>query len=176
MASGFQYGAYGPDTATYPIIGKNGRRMADEWAQGFKSVHGLWMEGFPNFQFVGNLFQAAASFNYMHIAQEQAEHAADLFSTALRNGEDVVEVTETAVKNWSAKMASKASSQEFFDECTPGYFNNEGDTSQIPFYQRAYGGGVREYFSLIRDWRASAKEDELVFRKLENIGSKQSVA
>ncbi len=165
VASGFQYGAYGPDTATYPIIGKDGRRMADEWAKGFKSVHGLWMAGFPNFQFVGNLFQAAASFNYMHIAQEQAEHAAALISKALRDGQPVIEVTQAAVDNWASQMAAKAPSQEFFDECTPGYFNNEGDSSQVPFYQRAYGGGVREYFSIIRNWRDSATADELVFRQ-----------
>lgn len=176
MASGFQIGAYGPDTATYPIIGKNGRRMADEWAKGFMSVHGLWMEGFPNFQFVGNLYQAAASFSYMHIAQEQAEHAADLFATTLRNGQDVVEVTEAAVTRWAEQMASKASGQEFFDDCTPGYYNNEGDTSQVPFYLRAYGGGVREYFSLLRSWRNGDAGDGLVFRKIAESHAKHNEA
>ena len=153
VASGFQVGAYDKLSSTVPIVGRAGTTMEEKWSMGFRSVHGAWVNGFPNFQFVGAVTQAAATFNFTWLAQEQAKHAASMVSTLRQSGGRSMEVTTEAEDRWLEELRAKAPPQNYFDECTPGYFNNEGDTSKIPLYQNAYGGGAFEYFDLLRAWR-----------------------
>lgn len=154
VASGFQIGAYEPATATFPIIGRDGQVLAEKWANGVYSVHGLWANGFPNFQVVGTILQAGVSFNYMWLAKEHALHAAAMISRALTEGMASIEVTKDAEDRWNDEMNRKAQDgTKFAEDCTPGYFNNEGDTSKPVLFANTYGGGAREYFGILQAWR-----------------------
>ena len=43
-------------------------------------------------------------------------------------------------------------------DCTPGYYNNEGQERESTAMQAApYGGGSIEYFKLLETWREDGK-------------------
>ncbi len=166
MASGFQVGAYEPKTATYPIRGRTGQTLADKWAGGVRSVHGLWTHGFPNFQVVGTILQAGVSFNYMWLARQHAIQAAAMISRALREDVASIEVTQDAEDRWAQTMQSKAQDRTHFEEeCTPGYFNNEGNSSSPTLFMQTYGGGAFEYFDILRRWRESDYQNDTVVKR-----------
>ena len=41
---------------------------------------------------------------------------------------------------------------DFQENCTPGYYNNEGKINNIPQNNR-YGGGAVAFYELLKDWR-----------------------
>ena len=44
--------------------------------------------------------------------------------------------------------------KDFFEACTPGYYNNEGHVSSTGgLLSAAYGGGSEAFFAIIRGWR-----------------------
>jgi cyclohexanone monooxygenase len=44
--------------------------------------------------------------------------------------------------------------QGFLQECTPGYYNNEGRPAERSGRDGFYGGGSIAFFQLLADWRA----------------------
>ncbi|MEO2169768.1 MAG: monooxygenase, partial [bacterium] len=42
---------------------------------------------------------------------------------------------------------------DFFENCTPGYYNNEGQMSQRSVQNGFYGGGSVKFFQVLEDWR-----------------------
>ena len=45
----------------------------------------------------------------------------------------------------------------FLEECTPGYYNNEGKPGERSGQNGFYGGGSVEFFQILRDWRAEGE-------------------
>ena len=45
--------------------------------------------------------------------------------------------------------------QQFLEECTPGYYNNEGKLSDRAAQNGFFGGGSIEFFRILREWRAA---------------------
>jgi cyclohexanone monooxygenase len=45
-------------------------------------------------------------------------------------------------------------SLDFLEQCTPGYYNNEGKPGERSGQNGFYGGGSEAFFKLLRDWRA----------------------
>ena len=43
--------------------------------------------------------------------------------------------------------------RQFLEECTPGYYNNEGKPDQRSAQDGFYGAGPVQYFSVLRQWR-----------------------
>ena len=156
VATGFQVGAYEPKTASYPIIGRTGEALDKKWSRGVRSLHGLVTHGFPNFHIVGGIVQAGVSFNYTFLAKQHAIQAASIISTALKRKLKSIEITAEAENGWLDTLAAKAIPRGNFEtECTPGYYNNEGDTSTPTLFATTYGGGAFEYFDVLRRWRES---------------------
>ena len=42
---------------------------------------------------------------------------------------------------------------EFFESCTPGYYNNEGKVGERSSQDGFYGGGSVEFIQLLEAWR-----------------------
>lgn len=42
---------------------------------------------------------------------------------------------------------------EALRECTPSYFNHEGDVSRLNVRNSAYGGGPLAFYKIIAKWR-----------------------
>lgn len=162
FATGFQVGAYTHEAGGYVLTGRNGLTLKDKWAGGVRSLFGIQAHGFPNFFIIGSLTQASVAVNYPHIATEQAAHAAEMIATCLNAGIATIEITQAAEDGWCRVCAEKAVDTAISDaECTPGYFNNEGNADDRPsLFAGLYGGGPFEYFQLCEAWRRGGYETE----------------
>jgi cyclohexanone monooxygenase len=82
------------------------------------------------------------------------------------HGFDVVEVTKAAEDAWMELLIPNPVMTSFLADCTPGYYNNEG---QFAGRQFPLGGGYREgasaYFRYIRQWRRSGDFAGLEFTR-----------
>ena len=66
-----------PRRATHPIVGRGGMTIAEKFADGPITLHGLMTGGFPNlFLMPAPGLQSVVTVNYTHLAVEGAEHIA----------------------------------------------------------------------------------------------------
>ena len=76
--------------------------------------------------------QAGFTASYPHLLDEQAKHLAYIIQTGIEKGLRKVEVREEAEAGWVEQCIDKArNAGDFFENCTPGYYNNEGKTSEL---------------------------------------------
>ena len=163
FATGFDVGAAPYTVGGYQVIGRAGRSLEARWEAGVRSVHGMQAAEFPNFFIVGATLQGTTAFNFTHTLAMQAEHATSLIQRFLSSGVTVAEVTPEAEDRWLAQLEAKhVDHQQFYEDCTPGFLNNEGDFRDRPtFVGGSYGGGPIEYEQVITAWRESAVEADM---------------
>ena len=66
-----------------------------------------------------------------------------------------IEPTQETEDAWVAEVMSFAGVRRTFEqECTPGYYNNEGAPSDLTARNNYYGGGPVVFIQLLNDWRA----------------------
>ena len=155
FATGFEVGTGYTRRAGYNLTGRNGVKLSDKWAEGPSTFHGLHSHGFPNCYFMG-FVQSALTPNFPHLLNEQAKHVAYEIKYARERGFTVLEAEAHAEAEWVGTLRQLARRGErFYNECTPGYYNNEGKPDlKNGFITNFYGGGPVEFFKILRDWRA----------------------
>ena len=82
---------------------------------------------------------------------------------ALDNGFGTVEPSQDAEDAWVTLLLSGPGSMIGGPDCTPGYYNNEGQDAGS-FLGRGYPYGPSAYFAYIDKWRTSGTFDGLEFR------------
>jgi len=60
----------------------------------------------------------------------------------------------TAVARKVPAGARPGNSREFLSACTPGYYNNEGDTSAGGLLDQVYTPGINQFNAMLAEWRA----------------------
>jgi cyclohexanone monooxygenase len=162
LATGFDVGAGPHKVGAYEAVGRGGQTLDAKWRDGVRSLHGTQMSGFPNFHIIGGTAQGTTAFNFTHTLSMQAEHATAIIERCLAEGVRTMEVTPEAEDRWEAKLAEKhVDHQHFYEECTPGFLNNEGDFKDRPtFIGATYGGGPLEYEQVISEWRRTGIEQD----------------
>lgn len=157
LATGFDVGAAPHKVGEYHVTGRNGQTLEDRWNADFRSLHGTQFSGFPNLHLVGGTLEGTTAFNFTHTLLMQAEHAVSIISHCLDSDIAALEVTPEAEANWHDIIHAKhVDHKKFYEECTPGFLNNEGRFTDKPTYVGGtYGGGPLEYEEIVRDWRAS---------------------
>lgn len=160
FATGFDVGAAAHKVGGYALEGRYGLTLDEKWADGIRTLHGTQISGFPNFHVVGGTAQGTTAFNFTHILAMQATHSVDLIERCLSNNVRVLEVTTDAEARWLATMEERHVDHEhFYEECTPGFLNNEGDFRDRPtFVGGTFGGGPLEYERIITAWRLNDVE------------------
>lgn len=158
LATGFDFGnAYGARAQQkgHPIYGRGGVSLADEWANGLRTLHGFYSVGFPNLFHMGGS-QNGVAFAITYVLDEQAEHIAEVLKVAADRGATRVEPTADAEAEWVATIRSKDKSfRDFQRECTPGLYNDEGQSDgSLSRSDEYYGPGPIAFHRLIREWRA----------------------
>jgi cyclohexanone monooxygenase len=152
-ASGFEVGTDYSRRAGVQIYGRTGESLMEKWSGGIRTLHGMHVNGFPNCFIMSNP-QAGFTANYPHLLDEQAKHVAYIVKTGIEKGLSKVEATEEGETGWVEQCLSKARmATDFFESCTPGYYNNEGQTSELSSQNGFYGGGSLEFFKILADWR-----------------------
>ena len=155
-ATGFEVGTSYARRAGYEIRGRDGQSLTEKWESGVSSLHGMQSRGFPNC-FLMHMFQSAFTANFPHLLEELTTHIAYILAQAIERGATVVEVSQEAEEAWVKTILEKgrgAMGAIGSPDCTPGYYNNEGQEREPTAMQAApYGGGSIEYFKLLEAWR-----------------------
>ena len=154
FATGFEVGTAYTRRAGYDIVGKDGLTLSEKWAGGMRTLHGFQTRGFPNCFFMG-VTQGGFTANFPHMLNEQSLHIAYMIDHACDGNASCIEASQEGEDGWVETINRMAVfNQRFLEECTPGYYNNEGKPGQgNSLIGSQYGGGSEAFFQILRDWR-----------------------
>jgi len=150
--------------------GRGGYSMYDNWNGQYRTFHGVMTHRFPNL-FVIGLNQGGLNSSLTVNFEEQGRHIAHIIGEVERRGATTVEPTAEAQANYVRHVRETAiDNSEWVRECTPGYFNNEGQpdvdengNEKFRFYLGdIYGPGWDAFMKLLRDWREQGDLEGLV--------------
>ncbi|HEY9216548.1 MAG TPA: NAD(P)/FAD-dependent oxidoreductase [Phenylobacterium sp.] len=165
FATGFEVGTAYTRRAGYDIVGRGGVTLSEHWSDGLRTLHGLTAHGFPNCFFLG-FTQTAITISVPQALNEQALHVAHMVTEARARGAGALEPTAEAEEAYVQEVRSLARMGErFYTECTPGYYNSEGQAgNRRGFFSDMYGAGPLRFFDVLREWRESGELPGLVLR------------
>jgi cyclohexanone monooxygenase len=165
FATGFEVGTAYTRRAGYDIVGRGGQTLSEYWAGGLRTLHGLTTHGFPNCFFLG-FTQTAITISVPQALGEQADHVTYMVTEARRRGARVMEPTAEAEQAYVDEVHSLARlGLRFYSECTPGYYNSEGQAgNRAGFFSDMYGAGPLRFFEVLAEWRANGRLDGLSLR------------
>ena len=149
----------------FDILGKNGQSLFDYWANGRKTLHGHSSHGFPNWFLIG-ASQTGVSFNYCSMIEGQTENLVAIFGEAQQRGATVIEASAEAEAAWVKEIRRfAADNTDFFEACTPGFYNNEGQArdTAATFTGDAYAPGANAFEEVLRVWREEQHMEGLRF-------------
>jgi cyclohexanone monooxygenase len=165
FATGFEVGTAYTRRAGYDIVGRGGVTLSQKWSEGMRTMHGLQTSGFPNCFFLG-FTQTAVTVSVPHALNDQAKHVTHILAKAREAGKTVVECTDEGEQAWLDEMRDKARlGVRFYRECTPGYYNNEGQSGNPNGWNTfTYGAGPIRFFEMLGEWRAAGDFAGMVMR------------
>jgi cation diffusion facilitator CzcD-associated flavoprotein CzcO len=166
-ASGFEVGTEYARRAGFDAVGRDGERLSEHWADGMQSLHGIHVHGFPNLFVVGPTQGANLISNIPHNLTEAGQTIATIIAHALDVGASEIEVTEAAERAWVERLeAGAVARMTNSPDCTPGYYNNEGQPTgrRGTLNSMGYPEGPVAYFQYIDAWRNSGEFEGLEFR------------
>jgi cation diffusion facilitator CzcD-associated flavoprotein CzcO len=163
-ASGFEVGSEYTARAGFEVTGRGGRTLSEHWAGWMRTLHGLHMHGFPNAFMVQPTQAANLIANVPHNIVDHADTIAAVVAQAEARGAATVEPTAEAEQAWIELIASGPGTNLGSTECTPGYYNNEGQgfADRTRFFT-GHPQGALAYFSHIDAWRKSGQFAGLAF-------------
>jgi cyclohexanone monooxygenase len=92
----------------------------------------------------------------------QAQHLSYIIKTCQDRQVRAIEPSEDAEAAWVQTIIDSAlMRQKFQEECTPGYYNNEGKPSALAARNGPYGKGSIAFIQLITDWRQAGQLEGL---------------
>jgi len=164
-ASGFEVGTEYTRRAGFDLTGVDGLKISQAWGEGMKSKHGIHVHGFPNAFFVQPTQGANLISNVPHNLTEAGATIAAIVRHAGEIGAKEVEVTQEAQDAWVALLLTGMGRMMGAPDCTPGYYNNEGqDPGPAARLNVGYPAGATAYFKYIDAWRSSGAFEGLAFR------------
>jgi len=138
------------------IVGKGGLDLEDKYADGIRTLLGIHTHGFPNLFIMGG-YQASFQFNLTDMLQTQGDHIAECIDYVRRHGYQAMDPTHDAEDWWVQEVISHRGKTSRNRDCTPGYYNFEGEENRRQ--DGNYNGGFRQYFLHQRDVRAHMTEN-----------------
>lgn len=163
-ASGFEVGSDYTERSGFDPIGREGRSLSQAWETGMRTLHGLHVHGFPN-AFIVQPNQAALLIsNVPHNIVDHANTISEIVAHAEGQNAAMVEPTPAAQEAWVEMVLTGAGMMIGNTECTPGYYNNEGEgMTEKNRYGLGHPAGARAYFAHIKAWRESGAFEGLTF-------------
>jgi cyclohexanone monooxygenase len=160
-ATGFEVGTEYARRAGYEVEGRDGLTLTQKWKDGVRTLHGMHVRGFPNLFIFANS-QSGFTVNYPHMLNEQAIHAAYVIAESRARQARTVEASDAAEDAWVDTIRSLAvMRRKFLEECTPGYYNNEGKPHERAEQNGPYGAGPIAFVKVLEDWRAAGRLEGL---------------
>jgi len=172
FSTGFEVGTGFLSRSGFDVTGKGGMTLTQHWKDGVRTLHGMQMNGFPNCFMIGGIDHVGLNANHVHMLDEQTEYVVDVIVNATDGLTRTFEISREAEQGYvdkiiylSARNAMAPQSASFQQECTPGYYNNEGDLDGVPIQSGPYGGGPMAYFEELQSWRKAADFPGLITSK-----------
>ena len=164
-ASGFEVGTAFTRRAGFDLTGRDGVKLSEYWADGMRTKHGIHVHGFPNMFIV----QPTQGANLISNVPHNLTEAGKTIATVVRHAHDVgakeVEVTREAENAWIDLLLTGMGRMIGSPDCTPGYYNNEGQApGAAARLAVGHPGGAMAYFKYIDGWRKSGEFEGLEFR------------
>ncbi|MFJ9357706.1 flavin-containing monooxygenase [Streptomyces mirabilis] len=145
-----------------PFAGRDGLSLYDHWAKGYRTLHGVMSHGFPN-QFFTGFLQGGVTASTTAMFEQQARHIAYIIKETVARGASTVEPSEEAQDQWCATVRETAvDNTNFQRECTPGYYNNEGEQQIRSHLGEPYWPGFYALEDLLQAWRDTGEMRGLV--------------
>jgi cation diffusion facilitator CzcD-associated flavoprotein CzcO len=164
-ASGFEVGTAHTRRMGFDPVGREGLRLSDYWAEGMRTKHGMFVHGFPNLFVVQVQHGANLISNVPHNLTEAGKTIAMIVKHASAAAAAEVEVTKEAEDSWLELLRSGPGTFLGTTECTPGYYNSEGQpTVAGRDFLLGYPLGAMAYFQYLDGWRSCGTFDGLEFR------------
>lgn len=176
-ASGFEITSDFKRRIGIPITGRGGLSIYDHWGAGMRTMHGLMVNGFPNFFMLGGLFGFTLGLNYSAVIDDQVAQLIYVLKEMKARGITSAEPTRAAEDEWIEDQTMVTPDDlpnnlgGTSDACTPGYFNHEGAemSTRRNYRQEAYVKGGLAYAQKLAQWRANG---DLSGLHLHNQGTK----
>jgi len=163
-ASGFEVGTEYQRRSGFDLTGRAGQTLSDYWRDGMRTKHGTHVHGFPNAFIVQPTQGANLISNVPHNLTESGRTIAAIVRQAIDHHAQEVEVTEEAEKAWLSLLLQGPGRMIGAQDCTPGYYNNEGQTPRPGAkYNVGYPHGATAYFEYLKGWRLSGEFEGLTF-------------
>jgi cation diffusion facilitator CzcD-associated flavoprotein CzcO len=125
------------------IKGRDGREINDVYKDGIRTLFGVHTHGFPNLFIMGG-YQASFQFNLTFMLQTQGDHIAECIKLARERGCREIDVTPETEEWWVQEVIDHRGKTSRNSECTPGYYNFEGEFNRRQ--DGNYNGGFRQYY------------------------------
>ena len=133
------------------IVGDNGVELNDKYNDGVRTLLGIHSNHYPNLFIMGG-YQASFNFNLTDVLQAQGDHIAACIDYVRRHGHTTIDVTYDAEEWWVQEVIEHRGKTSRNAECTPGYYNFEGEFNRRQ--DGNYNGGFPKYIehmSAVRD-------------------------
>lgn len=138
------------------IVGKDGVDLDDKYSEGIRTLLGIHTHGFPNLFIMGG-YQASFQFNLTDMLQTQGDHIAECIRFTRDNGYKTMDPTYEAEQWWVDEVIEHRGKTNRNQECTPGYYNFEGESNRRQ--DGNYNGGFRQYFLHQGEVRANMRKN-----------------
>jgi cation diffusion facilitator CzcD-associated flavoprotein CzcO len=158
FGTGFEVGTSYSRRCGYETYGRGGVTLTEKWKDGMRTLHGMHSHGFPNLFIMGSNGQSGFTANYPHALNEQSKHIAYIINECTRGNHQIVEASEEAENDWVETIIGLGRlNEQFLADCTPGYYNNEGQPQARSLQNTNYGKGPVAFYKLLEDWRAEGQ-------------------
>ncbi|MDA9050026.1 NAD(P)/FAD-dependent oxidoreductase, partial [Pseudomonadales bacterium] len=161
-STGFEITTAAHRRVDFDTLGRNGESLYDHWAKGYRTLHGLSSHGFPNWFTIG-INQNALSPNMTSMFDDQAVHVSYIIDEVKKRGKQIAEPTIEAEQQWVDHIielaGSGAAASKFLQDCTPGYYNREGQPTTANVQNSTYVPGINAFNKLLKDWREAGTMD-----------------
>ena len=143
------------------IRGEGGLELNDKYRDGMRTLFGVHSHGYPN-MFVMAGYQASFQFNLTDMLYVQGEHIAACIDYCRRNNYHSMDVSAEAEEWWVQEVIKFRGTTTRNQECTPGYYNFEGESNRRQ--DGNYNGGFYAYVEHTKSVR-DKMEQTFVFKK-----------
>ena len=124
------------------IRGVDGLELNDKYKDGMRTVFGIHSAGYPNLFIMGG-YQASFQFNLTFMLQTQGFHIAECIKYTRENGYATIDAKSDTEKWWVGEVIKFRGTTNRNKECTPGYYNFEGEDNRRE--DGNYNGGMWQY-------------------------------
>jgi cyclohexanone monooxygenase len=171
FATGFETATSYARRSGMEIHGVGGLSLTGKWSNGLSTLHGMHTRGFPNC-FIISQAQAGMSPNFPHMLSEQTTHIAHIVDLCLKQAIDTIEPTPEAEAEWvNTIIRFGEPRRQFLEQCTPGYYNNEGRPSDALVRSGVFAPGPIIFAQLLRQWR---EQGDLAGMELNGVHARTS--